>query len=80
MFLIGHFCDRMDTVYYWVRLLHNCLNVNPSIEDKWVPRMGAIHESLNRKCLLFCSRHINNLYIGNITLQDIDCTAFVDVD
>ena len=80
MFLIGHFCDRMDTIYYWVRLLQNHLNVNPSVEDKWVLGMGAIHESLNWKCLLLCSRHINNLYMGNITLQDIDCTAFVDVD
>ena len=70
----------MDTVYYWVRLLQNSLNVNPSVEDKWVPGMGAIHESLNRKCLPFCSHHINDLYMGNITLQDIDCTAFVDVD
>nr|POE96791.1 hypothetical protein CFP56_27454 [Quercus suber] len=77
---IGHFCDRIDTVYYRVRLLQNCLNVNPSVEDKWVPGMGAIHESLNRKCLPLCSHHINDLYMGNITLQDIDCTAFVDVD
>ncbi|KAK7824488.1 nuclear intron maturase 3 [Quercus suber] len=76
---IGHFCDRIDTVYYRVRLLQNCLNVNPSVEDKWVPGMGAIHESLNRKCLPLCSHHINDLYMGNITLQDIDCTAFVDL-
>ena len=75
---ISHFCDR--TVYYWVRLLQNSLNVNPSVEDKWVPGMGAIHESLNRKCLPLCSNHINDLYIGKITLQDIDCTLFVDVD
>ena len=77
---IGHFCDRMDTVYYRVWLLQNRLNVNPSVEDKWVPGMGVIHESLNRKCLPLCSHHINDLYMGNITLQDIDCTAFVDVD
>ena len=80
MFLIGHFYDKMDTVYYRVQLLHNHLNVNPSVEDKRVPGMGAIHESLNRKCLLLYSRHINDLYMGNITLQDIDCTSFVDVD
>ena len=77
---IGHFCDRLDTIYYWVRLLQNRLNVNPFVEDKWVPGMGAIHESLNRKCLPLCSHHLNDLYMGNITLQDIDCTAFVDVD
>ena len=77
---IAHFCERMDTVFYQVRLLENRLNVNPSVEDKWVPGMGAIHESLNRKCLPLCSNHINDLYIGKITLQDIDCTLFVDVD
>uniref|UniRef100_A0A7N2M405 Domain X domain-containing protein n=1 Tax=Quercus lobata TaxID=97700 RepID=A0A7N2M405_QUELO len=77
---IGHFCDRMDTVYYRVQLLQNRLNVNPSVEDKWVTGMGAIHESLNQKCLPLCSHHINDLYMGNITLQDIDCTSFVDVD
>ena len=80
MFLIAHFCDIVDTVYYRVRLLQNHLSVKPSVEDKWVPGMGAIHESLNQKCLPFCSHHINDLYMGNITLQDIDCTAFVDVD
>ncbi|GMY19739.1 pentatricopeptide repeat-containing protein At4g35130, chloroplastic-like [Fagus crenata] len=77
---IAHFCDRMDTVFYWVRLLQNRLNVNPSVEEKWVSGMGAIHESLNRKCLPLCSDHINDLYTGKITLQDIDCTLFVDVD
>uniref|UniRef100_A0A2N9HGM1 Pentatricopeptide repeat-containing protein n=1 Tax=Fagus sylvatica TaxID=28930 RepID=A0A2N9HGM1_FAGSY len=63
-----------------VRLLQNRLNVNPSVEEKWVSGMGAIHESLNRKCLPLCSDHINDLYTGKITLQDIDCTSFVDVD
>ncbi|GMY19740.1 nuclear intron maturase 3, mitochondrial-like [Fagus crenata] len=77
---IAHFCDRMDIVFYRVRLLQNRLNVNPSVEEKWVSGMGAIHESLNRKCLPLCSDHINDLYTGKITLQDIDCTSFVDVD
>jgi hypothetical protein len=77
---IAHFCDRKATVFYRVRLLQNRLNVNPLDEGKWVPGMGAIHESLNRKCLPLCSEHINNLYMGKITLQDIDCTLFVDVD
>uniref|UniRef100_A0A2N9GL33 Domain X domain-containing protein n=1 Tax=Fagus sylvatica TaxID=28930 RepID=A0A2N9GL33_FAGSY len=77
---IAHFCDRMDTVFYRVWLLQNRLNVNPSVEEKWVSGMGAIHESLNQKCLPLCSDHINDLYTGKITLQDIDCTSFVDVD
>ncbi|CAK7342720.1 unnamed protein product [Dovyalis caffra] len=76
----GHFCDRADTVTYRVWLLQNILNVNPADEDKWVPRMSAIHESLQRICLPLCSDHVSDLYTGKITLQDIDCTSFVDVD
>uniref|UniRef100_A0A2N9GC27 Domain X domain-containing protein n=1 Tax=Fagus sylvatica TaxID=28930 RepID=A0A2N9GC27_FAGSY len=45
-------------------LIQNRLNVNPSVEEKWVSGMGAIHESLNRKCLPLCSDHINDLYTG----------------
>lgn len=77
---IAHFCDKTDTIMYRVRLLQNILNVNPADEEKWVPGMGAIHESLNRMCLPLCSDHISDLYTGKITLQDIDCTSFVDVD
>lgn len=77
---IAHFCDRKATVFYRVRVLQNRLNVNPLDEKKWVPGMGAIHESVNRKCLPLCYEHINDLYMGKITLQDIDCTSFVDVD
>ncbi|KAK9267034.1 hypothetical protein L1049_007391 [Liquidambar formosana] len=76
----AHFCDRTDIILYRIRLLQNRLNVNPLDEKKWVPGMGAIHESLNRKCLPLCPDHINDLYMGKITLQDIDCTSFVDVD
>lgn len=77
---IAHFCDRTATVFYRVRLLQNRLNVNPLDEEKWVPGMGAIHESLNRKCLPLCSNHANDLFMGKITLQDFDCTSFVEVD
>ena len=77
---VAHFCDRKDTIVYRVRLLQNRLNVNPLDEKKWVPGMGAIHESLNRKCLPLCPDHIHDLYMGAISLQDIDCTSFVDVD
>ncbi|CBI30076.3 unnamed protein product, partial [Vitis vinifera] len=77
---VAHFCDRKDTIVYRVRLLQNRLNVNPLDEKKWVPGMGAIHEGLNRKCLPLCSDHIHDLYMGTISLQDIDCTSFVDVD
>ncbi|KAK7860525.1 nuclear intron maturase 3 [Quercus suber] len=75
-----HESTKREAIKHYTKDFKNCLNVNPSVEDKWVPGMGAIHESLNRKCLPLCSHHINDLYMGNITLQDIDCTAFVDVD
>ncbi|XP_068662488.1 nuclear intron maturase 3, mitochondrial [Aristolochia californica] len=76
---VAHFCDRTDTILYRVRLLQNRLNVDPQDPKKWVMGMGAIHESLNRKCLPLCTEHISNLYLGNITLQDIDCASCVDV-
>jgi hypothetical protein len=63
-----------------VRLLQNILNVNPADEDNKVPRMSAIHGSLNRMCFPLCSDHTSDLYTGKITLQDIDFTSFVDVD
>uniref|UniRef100_A0A2P2P1W9 Uncharacterized protein n=1 Tax=Rhizophora mucronata TaxID=61149 RepID=A0A2P2P1W9_RHIMU len=77
---VAHFCDRTDTVTYRVRLLQKLLNVNPENEENWNPGMGAIHESLNGICLPLCSDHISILYTGKSTLQDIDCTSFVDVD
>ncbi|XP_021282836.1 uncharacterized protein LOC110415490 [Herrania umbratica] len=77
---VAHFCDRIDTTMYRVRLLQNHLNLNPLDEAQWVRGMGAIHESLNRKCLPLCADHINDLYMGKITLRDVDCTSFVEVD
>ncbi|KAK9149894.1 hypothetical protein Scep_008651 [Stephania cephalantha] len=76
---MAHFCDRMDTSFFRIRLLQSRLNVNPLNKDKWVPGMGAIHESLNRKCVSLCSNHKDDLFFGKITLQDIDCTLFVDI-
>lgn len=75
----AHFCDRIDTILYRIRLLQNRLNVNPLDENKWVRGMGVIHESMNKKCLPLCSDHSNDLFIGKISLQDIDCTSIVDV-
>ncbi|OWM78915.1 nuclear intron maturase 3, mitochondrial [Punica granatum] len=76
----AHFCGRADTILYRVRLLQNRLNVNPSNEEKWVPGLGAIHESVNRKCLPLCPLHRDDLFLGEITLQDVDLTSCVDVD
>ncbi|CAJ1962499.1 unnamed protein product [Sphenostylis stenocarpa] len=77
---IAHFCDKTTTVFYRVHLLHNRLNVNPLDKEKWVQGMGLIHESLNHKCLPLCTDHVNDLYMGRITLQDIDFPYCVDVD
>lgn len=77
---IAHFCDKTTTVFYRVHLLQNRLNVSPLDKEKWVQGMGVIHESLNRKCLPLCTDHVNDLYMGRITLQDIDCSYCVDVD
>ncbi|KAK4485489.1 hypothetical protein RD792_008131 [Penstemon davidsonii] len=77
---IAHFCDRSDTIVYRIRLLQNHLNVNPLDENSWIRGMGSIHESLHRKCVPLCSGHASELYMGRLTLQDIDCSAFVDVD
>ncbi|GAB2295581.1 hypothetical protein Dimus_029742 [Dionaea muscipula] len=77
---IAHFCDDNDTVIYRVRLLQNELKVDPRDGRKWVPGMGAIHESLHGKCLPLCAAHISELYLGRICLQDIDCTKVLDID
>ena len=77
---VAHFCERTDTTVYRVRLLQKRLNINPLDYDKWVKGMGSIHSILNLKCLPLCPDHIHDLYMGVITLQDIDCTSSVDVD
>ncbi|KAH7854048.1 hypothetical protein Vadar_009493 [Vaccinium darrowii] len=77
---VAHFCDRTDTIVYRIRLLQKDLNLNPLDEKKWVSGMGTIHANLNRKCLPMCYDHLSALQMGKITLQDIDCTSFVDVD
>ncbi|CAN0890556.1 Nuclear intron maturase 3, mitochondrial, partial [Linum grandiflorum] len=58
----------------------NLLGANPDNGDKWVSGMGAIHDSLHQICLPLCPDHISDLYTGKISLQDIDCSSFVDVD
>ncbi|KAM7500082.1 hypothetical protein LguiA_024496 [Lonicera macranthoides] len=77
---VVHFCTRTDTTVYRIHLLQKHMNVNPKDGKKWVFGMGTIHDGLNRKCLPLCSDHISELYMGKLTLQDMDCTTFVDVD
>lgn len=76
----AHFCSNMETTFYRIHLLQNHLRVNPLHEQQWVRGMGAIHDSLQRKCAPLCGDHVSELYMGRLTLQDLDCTAFVDVD
>ncbi|XP_010490900.1 PREDICTED: uncharacterized protein LOC104768594 [Camelina sativa] len=75
----ANFCERSDTIVYRVHLLQNRLRINPLDEEKWVRGMGTIHSALNRKCLPLCSTHISDLYLGKITLQDVDGSSFIDV-
>lgn len=76
----AHFCDRKDTTTYRVWLLQTRLNIDPMDQKKWVPGMSTIHESFNRKCFPLCATHISDLYLGRMSLQDIDCASFIDVD
>lgn len=73
----AHFCHQTNTTVYRIRLLQKDLNLRPLDEKKWVLGMGAIHESFNRTCVPLCSYHISELYIGKLTLQDIDYTSLV---
>lgn len=73
------FCERSDTIMHRVHLLQNRLHINPLDEEKWVPGMGTIHSALNRKCLPLCSTHISDVYLGKITLQDVDSSSFIDL-
>ncbi|KAK4790017.1 hypothetical protein SAY86_017321 [Trapa natans] len=75
----AHFCRRTDVVPYRIHLLQNQLNINSSNEDKWVWGLGAIHETVNHKCLSLCPVHKDDLLLGRITLQDVDLTSHVDV-
>ncbi|CAN8257212.1 unnamed protein product [Cochlearia groenlandica] len=73
------FCERSDTTMYRVHLLQTRLCINPLDQEKWVSGMGTIHSALNRKCLPLCSAHISDVYLGRITLQDVDASSFIDL-
>lgn len=77
---VAHFCHRTDTIVYRIRRLQNHHRVKQRDVKNCVSRMGAIHESLNQKCIPLCSDHISELYMGKLTFQDIDCTSYVSVD
>ncbi|KAL2923410.1 Nuclear intron maturase 3 mitochondrial [Bienertia sinuspersici] len=76
----AHFCDCNDTIAYRVSLLQNRVNIETKNQNKWVPGMAEIHGSLDRRCFALCADHASDLYMGRTTLQDIDCTSFVDDD
>lgn len=75
----AHFCRRTDTVLYRIRLLHKDMNFNPSDEKSWVSGMGVVHGVFDRKCVPLCPDHISQLYIGALTLQDVDYSSILHV-
>ncbi|KAL6534636.1 hypothetical protein OROGR_013311 [Orobanche gracilis] len=77
---VAPFCERTDTTVYRIHLLQKYLNLDTSDENNWIPQTGAIHDSLHRKCAPLCPDHASELYMGRLTLQDVDCTGFLDVD
>ncbi|GJZ93955.1 nuclear intron maturase 3, mitochondrial [Tanacetum coccineum] len=75
----AHFCQRSDTIVYRIRLLQKVLNLNPVNEKSWVLGMGVVHGVFDRKCVPLCPDHISQLYIGALTLQDVDCSSLLDI-
>ncbi|KAK9069250.1 hypothetical protein SSX86_013366 [Deinandra increscens subsp. villosa] len=73
----AHFCQRFDTIVYRIRLLHKDLSM--SDEKSWVLGMGVIPGVFDRKCVPLCPDHISQLYIGALTLQDVDFSSLLDV-
>ncbi|KAI4370011.1 hypothetical protein MLD38_018398 [Melastoma candidum] len=70
----AHFCSERYTICCRIRLLQNRLNVSPANDEKWVPGMGAIHESFSRKFLALCPHLRDDLFMGRINLQDVNTT------
>ncbi|KAL7597829.1 hypothetical protein Lser_V15G26250 [Lactuca serriola] len=56
----AHFCERFDTIVYRIRLLDRGLNLD---EKCWV---------FDRMCVVLCSDHVTEMYVGELTLQDVD--------
>ncbi|KAI3811737.1 hypothetical protein L1987_21466 [Smallanthus sonchifolius] len=73
----AHFCERFDTIVYRIRLLQKDLNL--SSEKSWVLGMGVIPGVFDSKCVPLCPDHISQLYIGALTLQDVDFSSLLDV-
>ncbi|KAD3336270.1 hypothetical protein E3N88_31789 [Mikania micrantha] len=73
----AHFCQRFDTIVYRIRLLQKDLNLND--EKLWVLGMGVIPGVFDRKCVPLCPDHISQMYIGALTLQDVDFSSLLDV-
>ncbi|XP_076919677.1 nuclear intron maturase 3, mitochondrial-like [Bidens hawaiensis] len=72
-----HFCERFDTIVYRIRLLQKDLNLDD--EKPWVLGMGVVHDVFDRKCVPLCSDHVSEMYIGALTLQDVDFSSLLDV-
>ncbi|KAL4587453.1 hypothetical protein LXL04_000324 [Taraxacum kok-saghyz] len=63
----AHFCERVDTVVYRVRLLDQDL-----VDGKW---MGGF----DRKCVALCPDHVSEMYVGALTLQDVDYSSLLHI-
>nr|XP_043610968.1 nuclear intron maturase 3, mitochondrial [Erigeron canadensis]XP_043610969.1 nuclear intron maturase 3, mitochondrial [Erigeron canadensis] len=75
----AHFCQRSDTTVYRIRLLQKDLNLNLSDVKSWVSGMGGVHGYFDRKCVPLCLDHISQLYIGALTLQDVDYSSLLHI-
>ncbi|KAF5772124.1 putative domain X protein [Helianthus annuus] len=73
----AHFCQRFDTIVYRIRLLQKDLNLD--CEKSWVSGMGVIPDVFDRKCVPLCSDHVSQMYLGALTLQDVDFSSLLDV-
>ncbi|XP_071720573.1 nuclear intron maturase 3, mitochondrial [Rutidosis leptorrhynchoides] len=75
----AHFCQRFDTIVYRIRLLQKDLNLLSSDDKSWVSGIDVIHGVFDRKCVPFCADHISELYLGALTLQDVDFSSVLHI-
>ncbi|KAI3788287.1 hypothetical protein L2E82_01047 [Cichorium intybus] len=66
----AHFCERFDTTVYRIRLLDRDLKLDFLDEKLWV---------FDRKCVVLCPDHVSELYVGALTLQDVDYSSLLHV-
>ncbi|XP_057820196.1 nuclear intron maturase 4, mitochondrial isoform X2 [Cryptomeria japonica] len=66
-------CSSKATKMYFLH--KNKQEYNSSLEDRKSPTgFNSLHPSFERKCIPMCTEHVKDLYLGKITLQNIDFT------